>query len=187
MSAKKGRSYEKRFEVNGPGGGRLGRRSPTAKSWRDGSARRPPSRRASAANIASTGAAAAMGTGIITVWEPGVHLPHRGPSGPISDSLGCPNRPRLMRSTGTLSMKGVSPASDGRLRVRRGAGLGPRVRRDLLMAGTCSTTTMKHYLETIAARPWGTSCSIAVLSMTPAEAWVQLMSTERARQGGKPR
>jgi uncharacterized protein YndB with AHSA1/START domain len=173
MSAKKGRSYEKTFEVT----------APAEAVWKAITVGEELTRWFCKEASCEAGVGGqhhvdwgggAKATGIITVWEPGVHLrtesvrPERG--GSVS--------PEPYALDWYLEHQG------GVTRVRMVAsGFGEGPEWDHEYDGTFHGwdlfhNTMKHYLEHHRGQAVGNVVIYAVLALDPAEAWTLLMSPE---------
>ncbi|MGP0068207.1 MAG: SRPBCC family protein [Isosphaeraceae bacterium] len=176
MSAKRGRSYEKTFEVM----------APAEAVWRaitDGEELTRWFCKEATCDEGVGGhhridwGGGAIGTGIITVWEPGVHLRTEA----VRPDLG---QPTMSEPPEPYAIDWYLEHEGGVTRVRMVAsGFGEGPDWDHEYDGTfygwdLFHKTMKHYLENHRGQPVGNVVLYAVLGITPAEAWVRLMSAD---------
>jgi uncharacterized protein YndB with AHSA1/START domain len=176
MSAKKGRSYEKTFEV----------KAPLDAVWEAITVGDELARWLCIAATCETGVGGRQvkdwgggmkGTGIITVWEPGAHLRTE----PIRPDLAQPTMPDPPEP---YAIDWYLEHEGGVTRVRMvvsGFGEGPAW--DHEYDGTFHGwdmfhQTMKHYLEHHRGQPSGNVVLYAVLPIPPAEAWALLMGAD---------
>ena len=183
MSAKKGRSYEKTFEVSAPveavwkaitEGEELTRWFCQEASCEPGVGGKH--------QIDWGGGAKA--TGVVTIWEPGIHLRTES----VRPEQG---EPRLPDPGEPYALDWYLEHEGGTTRVRMVAsGFGEGPKWDQEYDGTyygwdLFHKTLAHYLEHHRGQPVGNVVIYAVLAVTPAEAWSRLMGPEGLVAEGK--
>lgn len=182
MSAKKGRSYEKTFEVM----------APVEAVWKAITESEELTRWFCKEATCEPGVGGqqqidwgggAKGTAVFTIWEPGTHLRTE----PIRPELG---QPTLSDPAEPYAIDWYLEHEGGVTRVRMVAsGFGEGPEWDHEYDGTyygwdLFHKTMKHYLEHHRGQPAGNVVIYAVLAIPPAEAWARLMSPDGLVQEG---
>jgi uncharacterized protein YndB with AHSA1/START domain len=171
MSAKKGRSYEKTFEVTAPA-------EAVWKAITEGEELTRWFCKEASCEAGVGGqhhidwGGGAKATHVVTVWEPGAHLRTESSRTGMSD----PGEP--------YAIDWYLEHEGGVTRVRMVAsGFGEGPEWDHEYDGTfygwdLFHNTMKHYLEHHRGQPVGNVVIYAVLAISPADAWVRLMSPD---------